>query len=374
MRSDGNIVPVTVWMLSLGVTCLTGGDLTRWMHGMVMNLNRNLDQSDSTKGERMCIIAVKPKGVAMPPKKHLENCFDNNNDGAGMMFWDDARGVVVIDKGYMSWKPFWKSVCRHNFSKNDTVIFHFRLATAGMTCGANTHPFPLSQDTDDLKLIYTECDIAMVHNGIFGRGEDGMSDTMVWVRDIFSEPCVKDNMTNLIMQLLLEEYCHGSKLAFLKDDGEIILFGTFQENKGVKYSNDDYKKHWWTKYTQKHQKTNPQWYKKREDQAAPCNTCCESTCEGCDYWSHLQSANKDDHDYAPSCPLCREFDDIVSDYHGVFECMSCGCVYDDKREVIAHTTPANQRYTRRHHQDETPCHTCEVRTTQECVDCEKWQS
>jgi hypothetical protein len=329
----------------------------------------------------MCIIAVKPKGVGMPTKKHLKNCWDNNSDGAGWMWHDPKEGEVVVDKGYMTWDAFWKAVCRANFTKKDTVVFHFRYATAGLTCAGNTHPFPLSHDEDDLQALTFRCPIAMVHNGIFGKGEGHLSDTMVIVRDMFSDPVVRDNMGSLVMQTLIEEYVHGSKLAFLDGKGSITMFGGAWENaKGVRFSNGDYKRVWvgygfGKKDAQWGQ--NPNW--KKGGGSAPCNTCAESTCEDCDYWEYLKGVNDDnkeaydaDYEYAPSCPLCREFDDLVSDYQGIYECMSCGAVYDKDRRIIATTVPSNQSYTTQYTGNEIPCNDCDKRTNQECVDCERW--
>lgn len=332
----------------------------------------------------MCIIAYKSEGVAMPSKQVLQNCFDNNNDGAGFMYLDRVTQKVIIDKGYMSWKPFWKAICEQGFSKKDVVVMHFRFATAGLTCAGNTHPFPVTQDTDQLTMLWLSTELAVVHNGIFGKGEGDMSDTMVYVRDIFAEPCVRDNIDNYVMQTLLCDYTHGSKLAFMREDGSVYLFGEFIKHKGVHYSNDDYKRKWWSRYGTgtkvAHKLDNPQWYAKREDQAAPCNTCTESTCTDCDYWEYLKSGSrtsgmkKGSQDYAPACPTCQEFDDIISDYHGVYECMDCGSVYDINQKIIATTFPQSTKYTTQHTGDDLPCNTCDVRNAQECVDCEKWHA
>lgn len=324
----------------------------------------------------MCIIAYKPKGVGMPTKKHLKNCWDNNSDGAGWMWYDQPNKRVVIDKGYMTWDSFWAALCEENYTKKDTVVIHFRYATAGLTVAGNTHPFPLSRYEDDLQSTFHGCDAAVVHNGIFGKGEGHLSDTMVIVRDMFSDPIVKNNMDSLVMQTLIEEYVHGSKLVFLDYKGDVTIFGVpWKKHKGVWFSNDDYKRSW-VQYGYNTSRSpwgsNPNW--KKDGSSAPCNTCAESTCTGCDYWEYLKGENNkyDDNEYAPSCPLCREFDDIVSDYQGVYECMQCGAVYDKDRRIIATTVSTNQSHTTQFRGDEIPCNTCDKRTNQECVDCERW--
>ena len=48
----------------------------------------------------MCIIAIKPKDIDLPSKEYLENCFINNDDGAGFMYTENNK--VKIYKGYMT--------------------------------------------------------------------------------------------------------------------------------------------------------------------------------------------------------------------------------------------------------------------------------
>ena len=50
----------------------------------------------------MCIIVIKPAGIKMPAMSTLENCWYNNNDGAGFMY--ATGGTVHIEKGFMSLK------------------------------------------------------------------------------------------------------------------------------------------------------------------------------------------------------------------------------------------------------------------------------
>ena len=54
----------------------------------------------------MCIIVSKEKGVKLPTKKILENCFNRNSDGAGFMYVKNNQ--VMIDKGYMTFEDFYK--------------------------------------------------------------------------------------------------------------------------------------------------------------------------------------------------------------------------------------------------------------------------
>ena len=51
----------------------------------------------------MCIAIVKPQGTVISDE-YLENCFDNNNDGAGIAYAKD--GTIYIVKGIFDKKQF----------------------------------------------------------------------------------------------------------------------------------------------------------------------------------------------------------------------------------------------------------------------------
>ncbi len=53
----------------------------------------------------MCVILVKEKGIELPTKKVLKCCWERNPDGAGFMFND--YGKVIIMKGFMTFEEFY---------------------------------------------------------------------------------------------------------------------------------------------------------------------------------------------------------------------------------------------------------------------------
>ena len=53
----------------------------------------------------MCVIVNKNRGIELPRKELLENCFSNNSDGAGMMY--NLNGKVYIEKGFMKFDEFY---------------------------------------------------------------------------------------------------------------------------------------------------------------------------------------------------------------------------------------------------------------------------
>lgn len=188
----------------------------------------------------MCIIAIKKSGVDMPTKETLQNCFDNNPDGCGFMYRKGSQ--VVIDKGYFDFDQFYKQLMRKNFSKKDTVIFHFRIATHGAITAAQCHPFPVSKNERELGLRNYQTDMAMVHNGMLSAmpKHKTLSDTMLFVRDVLADDAIRPNLHRTAVQLLIQEATIGSKLAVLTKDS-LTLYGKFiSDFGGLLFSNDTY--------------------------------------------------------------------------------------------------------------------------------------
>jgi len=220
----------------------------------------------------MCIIVAKEKGVKLPSKSVLQECFKNNNDGAGLMYVQDNK--VVIDKGYMNFKDFYKRIkkLQKRFNSNLTdkaIVMHFRIGTSGENDKKTTHPFPISNNAEDLRKTYIKTDLGMAHNGIISNyvyGED-LSDTQNFVKDfvsVFKSLNKKFFLNESVMKLIEKEA--NSKLCFLDSNENIYYLGDFKEENGVKYSNNSYKENiysyyydtnTWKEYKPKKEKTAP---------------------------------------------------------------------------------------------------------------------
>lgn len=194
----------------------------------------------------MCIIVSKEKNVKLPTRKTLKTCFENNPDGAGLMYVKDNK--VVIDKGYMTFNSFYKRIKRlkKEFNSDLTdkaMVFHFRIGTSGGNIKENTHPFPISSNIPDLKALHISSDLAVVHNGIICNYiYDTLSDTQNFIKD-FLDPLKELNKNfyknNKILNIIDKEL--GGKLAILDTKETITYIGSFENENGVKYSNDTYK-------------------------------------------------------------------------------------------------------------------------------------
>ena len=194
----------------------------------------------------MCIAIYKPMGKVFPSKSTLEVCFDNNPDGAGYMV--AVGDTVVIHKGFMDFRSFWKSLqtSREFYGDDKAYVMHFRISTQGGIRKDGCHPFPLSGSMDDLRQLDTKCDIGIAHNGIInmcsGYGKVDYSDTMEFITEylslIIDSPYYYRDENKL---KLIERMC-GSRLAILAKDGHCMLIGNgWSEDDGVWYSNDSYR-------------------------------------------------------------------------------------------------------------------------------------
>lgn len=201
----------------------------------------------------MCIIVVKHEGSTLA-KETLENCFHNNDDGAGFMYFDEDRRTVVGDKGYMTFHALWKALNDKGWIDSEDrvhadrgIILHFRLGTHGTKTAPLTHPFPISAQVNDLRALNWTADWGIVHNGVISsvvdwNSKENLSDTMIFIRDYLADekvlsmlehgPCVK---------LMFLGVRSSNKFAFLNSTGALILIGNFVKGQdGNIYSNSSF--------------------------------------------------------------------------------------------------------------------------------------
>lgn len=197
----------------------------------------------------MCIIVSKEKGINMPTKSTLKECFLRNSDGAGLMY--TKNNSVVIEKGFMNFGSFYKRIkeLKKEFNsdlKDVPMVFHFRIGTQGKNDEFTCHPFMISNKSEDLKRTRVKTNIGMVHNGIISTysrvREDNLSDTQLFIKYCVS---IFNKMNrNFYKDDEVLDYLYSvaqSKLCFLDKEGNIYYRGDFIEDNGIKYSNSTYK-------------------------------------------------------------------------------------------------------------------------------------
>ncbi|MBR2702431.1 MAG: hypothetical protein IKE77_10150, partial [Erysipelotrichaceae bacterium] len=196
----------------------------------------------------MCIIAIKPRGLKMIPEKYIDEMFQRNRDGAGVMYLK-SDGKVHIEKGFFSVDDL-KNYLRENESVfvSTDVILHFRIGTSGKTDEVTCHPYSVWSENR------SSCDVelAVAHNGILDnygwKGTSEINDTQVFIRDLRKLP--HNFLKNSMIITLLKKSVGSNRFAFLDRDG-IHTIGNFIEEGGYYFSNESYKPYEWSYPSQK---------------------------------------------------------------------------------------------------------------------------
>ena len=190
----------------------------------------------------MCIICVSPKRVRQPNVTTIRRMFRNNPDGAGYMVARD--GKVTISKGFMDVDEYIEAIRAEHFTAKDPVVYHFRISTQAGVNPEMTHPFPLSNRIEHMKVLDVECSCGVAHNGIIrlttDRNNREYSDTALFIANYLSliirEPGdLKDERILTLIHRLA-----GSKLAIMDGEGYIATIGEYINQKGLLFSNTSF--------------------------------------------------------------------------------------------------------------------------------------
>jgi hypothetical protein len=178
----------------------------------------------------MCIAILNPTKVTLK-KNVLKTCWDNNKDGAGMLYLQN--GVLTTYKEMDNFDAFYDHYdWVRKKHKDSQIVLHFRISTHGKVDLENCHPFMVNEDW------------GFVHNGIISNAEKHVdySDTNMFNRNVLRK-LPKDWIHNDLMYELVCGYIGSSKLLFLNKDNEayIINEGWGVWDLGCWFSNKTYK-------------------------------------------------------------------------------------------------------------------------------------
>jgi len=192
----------------------------------------------------MCIIIVKPKGVAMPDEQRLENAWMSNPDLSGFMYGGES--MTHIHRGYEDAWCLMNDLHKRVPNPTDVnIVFHFRIATSGKIDVTNCHPFPVTSDVKFFDEPHLRAKRGFAHNGVIARTPTSwkkemktLSDTALFVRDgLSSVPA--GGPSDVFLALVAKET--GSKFALLSSK-VLAIYGSgwIQEEDGCIYSNSSY--------------------------------------------------------------------------------------------------------------------------------------
>ena len=190
----------------------------------------------------MCIIIVKPAGVALPSSEVITRCFTANSDGMGLAYRAPSSDRVTINKGYMSLAESVRAVDALRADVSLDVMLHFRISTGGGVSPFLTHPYPLTHSVDTMLELEQDCSCAVAHNGIMAgiTPSKGINDTMHYIRDVLAPLAgLGASWADPMIKTLLASTINGSRLALLDSNG-FTLVGNWVHDGGLSYSNSGY--------------------------------------------------------------------------------------------------------------------------------------
>lgn len=288
----------------------------------------------------MCIVTIKPIGREIPNEDLLKTCFMNNPDGCGYMFVRNHS--VVIRKGFMNFDSFYADLLEQKLGKKSLIVFHFRITTSGETNQGNTHPFPASDNIQDLISLNIECETGIAHNGILSSkgldiGEYKLSDTMEFILNTLSDKFLLENIERKAIRNLIEKQIKGSRIVILNKDRTFSILGDgWIEDNGLIHSNNGYKaiKVYFSNWNTKLYSFDSSYasYKGSKE----TNTIKREETLISEY-EHYDDAKycEDVHDDI-QCPLCKNDFGLhnISEFHELYECSLCTTIFDEYMNPI----------------------------------------
>lgn len=194
----------------------------------------------------MCVIIYKPKGKDFPTYDDMKACAKKNPDGMGLMYVDQETRKVIIAKGFFDLDEFVELHNSLGLIKDQTVVYHFRIGTSGNVNVEECHPFPVSNNINDLRARFVACDMGIAHNGVISRSHaKDMSDTQEFVKNILSDPAVHMNIQSEAIQELIKSYIGSDRLITLTQS-KVVRLGAWHKRNDLWYSNLN---HTWLLFT-----------------------------------------------------------------------------------------------------------------------------
>ena len=176
----------------------------------------------------MCIAILNPANLIKD--ESIKNSWDNNDQGAGLLWYDQKSKTLGSYKSY-KYKKFLNKYKELRACKDiGCIVLHFRIATSGFEKYTNLHPF------------FVNNDLGFVHNGIIpGLGNNKYSDTYEFNEKLKS---LDSNFyKNKSLMDILSMAINGSKLVFLDSTNTYTIVneeaGIWED--GNWYSNNSYK-------------------------------------------------------------------------------------------------------------------------------------
>lgn len=175
----------------------------------------------------MCLLVKQPANAPTISTQWLEDFYDSNADGVGVMYAVDGRLVVekLLPKNAQEFVKFY-----HEHIDGKECAFHLRMKTHGHIDLTNCHPYEiLNQEEHGV-------DMWLMHNGILhtdNKADVTKSDTWHYIND-FLRPMLASNPDFAFhpsFQTIISEHIgNGNKFVIMDNYGRM---STMNEEQGV---------------------------------------------------------------------------------------------------------------------------------------------
>lgn len=186
----------------------------------------------------MCIIAT-CEGRKMTSQEVI-NCFKNNSDGAGVAYYTED-GKIHVEKGFMTLEEF-----QDYYETLDVLphVAHFRIATSGDVSPEMTHPYKIETESNLMVNGNVDCPV-LFHNGVIGNYNDLYLNMLTCgMIDVLRGP-INDTRVAAVMAAVFDEEVLQSlsgKFVVMTPNGITTMWGEFENENGVHFSNNGYKR------------------------------------------------------------------------------------------------------------------------------------
>jgi len=181
----------------------------------------------------MCIAILNTKGTTLK-KQLLNNCWENNGDGAGILYIDNDNKLQTY-KTLDSFDDFYSNYIeiKKSHGRRKNMLLHFRISTHGVINEDNCHPFIVDEN------------VGFIHNGMISSVPDSVqySDTNMLNRTLLQKLKPGFDQDDESLDFLMSLIGGGNKLVFLNKDNDwsIVNETAGHWNLNCWFSNDSYK-------------------------------------------------------------------------------------------------------------------------------------
>ena len=177
----------------------------------------------------MCIIIVKKLGQDWPARENVDSACRNNPDGFSMAWNAEGKLKTFRTMSKDAFMAAYDKVTASLNAKDTGLVIHARIATHGSKKVENCH-------------CWTGAGISFAHNGVLRDivPQDDMTDSETFFRRIVLPLYNKMGwaMASYVMNLAAG---YTNKFAIIDRVGNTFLFGNYQNDNGIFYSNASYR-------------------------------------------------------------------------------------------------------------------------------------